>query len=279
MRNITLFYEEYRNNMRLACENDKTLVAESGKNMLDAARALSKLAHLGRIEGLLALEDESDRHEAAGLPLSNELKRMLGFVVNGTDSDILEKIALNRYFSREYQGVDALLYLIYMDTCLEIQAGLLPDLIDEELKALLLENLENDFDVFLNDQNQSLHSHEKSDWEDLFSRSDYSDVGGKVSDDIRLIDKCIVSMSNADMQRLIKEIGKDDFAFYMKIMDGDAVRKLYDNLPRQKRDELYEYSQSFGSMELADIEKTAEVILKIIRRLEDEGEIHIVEGM
>ena len=279
MRNITLFYEEYRNNMRLACENDKTLVAESGKNMLDAARALSKLAHLGRLEGLLALEDESDRHEVSELPLSNELKRMLGFVVNGTDSDILEKTALNRYYSREYQGVDALLYLIYLDTCLEIQAGLLPDLIDEELKALLLENLENDFDVFLNDQNQSLHSHEKSDWEDLFSRSDYSDVSGKVSDDIRLIDKCIVSMSNADMQRLIKEVGKDNIAVYMKIMDGDAVRKLYDNLPRQKRDELYEYSQSFGSMELADIEKTAEVILKIIRRLEDEGEIHIVEGM
>ena len=279
MRNITLFYEEYRNNMRLACENDKTLVAESGKNMLDAARALSKLAHLGRLEGLLALEDESDRHEVSELPLSNELKRMLGFVVNGTDSDILEKTALNRYYSREYQGVDALLYLIYLDTCLEIQAGLLPDLIDEELKALLPENLENDFDVFLNDQNQSLHSHEKSDWEDLFSRSDYSDVSGKVSDDIRLIDKCIVSMSNADMQRLIKEVGKDNIAVYMKIMDGDAVRKLYDNLPRQKRDELYEYSQSFGPMELADIEKTAEVILKIIRRLEDEGEIHIVEGM
>lgn len=279
MRNITLFYEEYRNNMRLACENDKTLVAESGKNMLDAARALSKLAHLGRLEGLLALEDESDRHEVSELPLSNELKRMLGFVVNGTDSDILEKTALNRYYSREYQGVDALLYLIYLDTCLEIQAGLLPDLIDEELKALLPENLENDFDVFLNDQNQSLHSREKSDWEDLFSRSDYSDVSGKVSDDIRLIDKCIVSMSNADMQRLIKEVGKDNIAVYMKIMDGDAVRKLYDNLPRQKRDEFYEYSQSFGSMELADIEKTAEVILKIIRRLEDEGEIHIVEGM
>ena len=279
MRNITLFYEEYRNNMRLACKNDKTLVAESGKNMLDAARALSKLAHLGRLEGLLALEDKSDRHEVSELPLSNELKRMLGFVVNGTDSDILEKTALNRYYSRGYQGVDALLYLIYLDTCLEIQAGLLPDLIDEELKALLPENLENDFDVFLNDQNQSLHSREKSDWEDLFSRSDYSDVSGKVSDDIRLIDKCIVSMSNADMQRLIKEVGKDNIAVYMKIMDGDAVRKLYDNLPRQKRDEFYEYSQSFGPMEHADIEKTAEVILKIIRRLEDEGEIHIVEGM
>lgn len=86
-------------------------------------------------------------------------------------------------------------------------------------------------------------------------------------------------MVDYHLQRLIREVGKDDFAIYMKIMDGCAARKLYDNLSRQKRGEMYEYSQTFGTMRHADIEKTAKDILKIIRRLEDEGEIHIVEVM
>ena len=80
---------------------------------------------------------------------------MIGFVVFGTEFDILEKIALNRYYSRGYQGLDALLYLMYLETCLEIYAGLNLDLIDEGLKALLPENLEKDFEIFLNEQDKS----------------------------------------------------------------------------------------------------------------------------
>ena len=214
MRNEALFFEEYRNNMRMVCENDKSFEAGSGRNLLYAVRELSKLAHLGRVEGMLALVDESDRHEAAEIALGYELKRMLGLVVNGTDSDVFEKTTLKRYFSRGYQGVDALIYLMYLDTCLEIQAGILPDLIDEGLKALLPASMENDFEVFLTERAQSLHCGNKSGWEELFSRSDYGDADKKVSDSVRLIDKCLVSMSNADKQRLIREVGKDVFAIY-----------------------------------------------------------------
>lgn len=113
----------------------------------------------------------------------------------------------------------------------------------------------------------------ESGWEEICERSDCGDL--YVSDSDRLIDSCMVSMSDADMQKLVEELDKKDIAVYLKVMKGTAAKKLHDSLTKHKRDEIIENYKHLDPVRMVDIERSSEVILKKIQKLEDEGEIHI----
>ncbi len=72
-------------------------------------------------------------------------------VVDGTEPDAVEDIALKRYFAREYKGLESFLYLLYLDGMLNIQAGENPYVFREKIFSVMPEQVNEKLRAYLDD--------------------------------------------------------------------------------------------------------------------------------
>ena len=85
----------------------------------------------------------------------------------------------------------------------------------------------------------------------------------------------IVRISDADLQRIIREIDQNDLVLSLKVVGDDVKRKIYRNVSKSKRQEIEDDLEYMGPVRLREVEEAQERIVAHIRALEEQGEIVI----
>ena len=87
----------------------------------------------------------------------------------------------------------------------------------------------------------------------------------------------LVKVDERGIQELMKEISKDDLPLALRGANPDVRDKFFRNMSSRAAEMLKDDMEAKGPVRVADVEKAQQNILKVCRKLEDEGRI-IVAG-
>nr|WP_239517058.1 flagellar motor switch protein FliG [Periweissella beninensis] len=88
----------------------------------------------------------------------------------------------------------------------------------------------------------------------------------------------IVSLSNLDVQKVLRDIENDDIVLALKGTTDDIKNFIFENLSSRAADNIREEIEFMGPTRLANVEEAQQKIVAVIRKLDDAGEIYIERG-
>ncbi len=83
----------------------------------------------------------------------------------------------------------------------------------------------------------------------------------------------LLSLDDKAMQMIIKEISAEILSMALKGSDDSLKEKFFKNMSERAAEMLKEDIESKGPVRLSDVEKAQQEIIKVARRLEQEGKI------
>jgi len=86
----------------------------------------------------------------------------------------------------------------------------------------------------------------------------------------------IVMVTDAGIQRTLKEIGNKDLSLALKAANEEVKNKIFANMSKRATEMIQEEMEYMGPVRLRDVESAQSRIVEVIRRLEDAGEIVIL---
>jgi len=86
----------------------------------------------------------------------------------------------------------------------------------------------------------------------------------------------IVMVTDAGIQRTLKEIENKDLTLALKAANEDVKKKIFSNMSNRAGEMIKEDMEYMGPVRLRDVEAAQMRIVEVIRRLEDAGEIVIL---
>jgi len=92
----------------------------------------------------------------------------------------------------------------------------------------------------------------------------------------------LIKVNDRGMQELMKEVSKEDLPIALRGANPDVKDKFFKNMSSRAAEMLKEDMESRGPVRVSDVEKAQQNILKICRKLEEEGRIIVSsegEGM
>lgn len=87
----------------------------------------------------------------------------------------------------------------------------------------------------------------------------------------------LTKLDDRSMQELMKEISKDDLPLALRGANPDVKAKFFKNMSTRAAEMLKDDMESKGPVKVSDVEKAQQNILKVLRKLEEEGRI-VVAG-
>lgn len=87
----------------------------------------------------------------------------------------------------------------------------------------------------------------------------------------------LIKLDDRGMQELMKEISKDDLPLALRGADLTIQEKFFKNMSSRAAEMLKEDMESKGPVRITDVERAQQNILKVCRKLEEEGRI-VVAG-
>ncbi len=135
MRDIVLYEirkccEEMKEQAALSSDEGNDL-NEKEQLLVETLQKILELSQIARKEGLLSLEEAiGELPDKGGY---DTLKMLLELVVDGADPDLVEEMALMKYFASGSKGYDAFQYLMIMIGAADIQAGGNPRITEEKM--------------------------------------------------------------------------------------------------------------------------------------------------
>ncbi|PIC65636.1 flagellar motor switch protein FliG [Sporosarcina sp. P13] len=88
----------------------------------------------------------------------------------------------------------------------------------------------------------------------------------------------IITLDNRSIQRVIRDCDNEDLLLAMKVSSEEVKEILFKNMSQRMAESFQEELEIMGPVRLRDIEEAQSIIVGIIRRLEDIGEIIIARG-
>lgn len=85
----------------------------------------------------------------------------------------------------------------------------------------------------------------------------------------------IVNIDDRGIQQILKEVGNEDLVLALKTAEEELKVKVLRNMSERASQMLKEDMETMGPVKLSDVEKAQQTILKITRRLEQEGKLVI----
>ncbi|MCP9470205.1 MAG: flagellar motor switch protein FliG [Nitrospira sp.] len=86
----------------------------------------------------------------------------------------------------------------------------------------------------------------------------------------------LVKVDDRGIQELLKEVSKEDLPLALRGANPDVRDKFFKNMSSRAAEMLKDDMESKGPVRVADVEKAQQNILKVCRKLEEEGRIVIV---
>jgi len=123
---------------------------------------------------------------------------------------------------------------------------------------------------------------------DILTRMDKTNEGGimakiaeksqPLADSIRalmFVFDDLIKVDDRGMQELMKEISKEDLPLALRGANPEVKDKFFKNMSSRAAEMLKEDMESKGPVKISDVEKAQQNILKVCRKLEEEGRIVI----
>ena len=272
----TKYYEELRNVHKQIKVCNKTMAIEEKekkcRQLLAALQQICYLANVARKEGLLALEETAEHLEAG--KGNDYLKFLITLVVDGTDSEVVKKIGLTRYFCSLWEDYEALTGLIYLEGALAIQAGENPRIIEEKMKVFLPNEI---YDTYCMEQENELKRALKAEKENIIERLcagkkfwNPKDSGYFV---MKLADYTICDIQDRELQRLMREIDHHVLSLAMKGLSGEARKRIFACMSERLGKMIAEDMEYMGPVRAMDVLEATQKIITALIRLIDRGEI------
>lgn len=85
----------------------------------------------------------------------------------------------------------------------------------------------------------------------------------------------LVKIDDRGIQEVMKEVNKEELTLAIRAANQAVKEKIFKNMSSRAAESLKEDMESRGPAKLSDIEKAQQNILKIVRKLEEEGKIVI----
>jgi flagellar motor switch protein FliG len=85
----------------------------------------------------------------------------------------------------------------------------------------------------------------------------------------------LVKIDDRGLQELMKEISKDDLPLALRGANPEVKEKFFKNMSSRAAEMLKEDMESKGPVKVSDVERAQQNILKVCRKLEEEGRIVI----
>ena len=85
----------------------------------------------------------------------------------------------------------------------------------------------------------------------------------------------LISIDDKGIQMVLKEITTDDLSLALKMAVDELKAKIFKNMSQRAVQILKEEIESKGAVKVSDVEKAQMNIVRVARRLEEEGKIVI----
>ncbi len=270
------YYEELRTVHQEIMALEKTLLIEERElkknHLLTAVQLVCDLSNVARREGLLALEEAVENMEA-GVGIEY-LKKMIMLVVDGTEREAIRTIGMTRYVCSMVSDYEALIYLMYLEGALLIQAGENPGLVGEKMKAFLPNELYEKYDVL---QENKLKAAQKEQEENIIERLCQGKKFWNPKDSgyfvMKLADYTICDLQDKELQRLMREIDNNDLSVAMKGLSGDARRRIFSCMSERLGKMIAEDMEYMGPVRAIDVVESTQKIITVLICLIERGEI------
>lgn len=171
-------------------------------------------------------------------------------VVDGIDLEDLTELLTSRYWARNLQGDDAMLYFIMISSFIRIMYGTPPYLLECLLVSCLPDKAADQYAVYKNElQTQKT---EPTPRERLLASNPELGEGGILVVK-NLLEERIERADEAVLKKVIKESNENDFTIALKGLSIPAEQKLLAVLPDYKADKYAEDCEYMGPVRKADM--------------------------
>ena len=100
------------------------------------------------------------------------------------------------------------------------------------------------------------------------------DMAQKIMDEMFVFDN-ILEISNPGMQTILREVQSESLIIALKGASPELREKVFSNMSSRAADMMREDLESKGPVKLSEVEAQQKLILQIVRRLADEGQISL----
>lgn len=87
----------------------------------------------------------------------------------------------------------------------------------------------------------------------------------------------LLNVDDRGIQMILKEVSNDDLAVALKMASEDVTQKIFRNVSTRAAEMIQEDMEARGPVRISEVEKAQQVIVRVARKLEQEGKI-IVAG-
>jgi flagellar motor switch protein FliG len=88
----------------------------------------------------------------------------------------------------------------------------------------------------------------------------------------------LINVDNRGIQAILKEVSTDDLKIALKITSDDLREKIFTCMSTRAVEMLKEDMELMGPTRVKDVEAAQQNIIKIAKRLEQEGKIQLMQG-
>ncbi|MCI3028097.1 flagellar motor switch protein FliG [Desemzia sp. C1] len=88
----------------------------------------------------------------------------------------------------------------------------------------------------------------------------------------------IVTLERSDVQKVLRDVNKDDLLLALKGVGDDIKNFVYSNLSNRQVETMKEDMQFLGPARLSQVEEAQQKVVATIRKLDEQGEIYLRRG-
>jgi flagellar motor switch protein FliG len=121
----------------------------------------------------------------------------------------------------------------------------------------------------------------------LLKKSDSNEIMRKIEEDdpdlaeeigqLMFVFEDMVNIDDRGIQMILKEVSNDDLAMSLKMASDEVQAKIFRNISTRAAEMIKEEMEAKGPVRISDVEKAQQVIVRVARKLEEEGKI-VVAG-
>lgn len=241
----------------------------------DRAEIIMELSRVAKKDGLLALDESIEKIEGC-----EDVKLLASYIIDGNDPKVIQQLSIMNYISKQLEAVDSILNIITIYGMLEIQAGKNRRRLAGLLNSMMPSDVALDVDLY-DEVTNTDNPDEKGSDIDEFCQGVLRVQPGKAGYiEVMTVDEIFKTLSDRDVQRLLREITNGDLAKLMVGISGEARRKICNNMSSRlslmviedvrfmgvSGDETSEFVHEMSG-------EGAKVVLDIATRLKEQGDI------
>ncbi len=239
--------------------------------LADAVSSIMELSNVAQQKGLFALEEALENIS------SDFLKKLIMLVVDGADPAAVVEIATNEYWTNASEGTQAMVDYMYLRGMLGIQSGENSRTLEEILLSLIPLEEQKEDKSRRNGAKRQFAMMSRTEIEEKFAAGSPSFQDRDVLESISSLEKQISLLPDRSIQRLLRDVDDQILAVCAYAFKEETRWKILDQLSRRRVFAIMEEIARGTLISEKEVLKSIEKVVFVIRELQKDGEIHVVE--